>query len=56
MQGFVKVSGKCEVCGKNKEGFVSIVLITGQTITMCMDCYADAMRKINEDTDTGARA
>ena len=54
----IKISGQCKQCEKNKNEFVSIVFITGNTLTICMDCYAEAMRKISEtnDKDTGARA
>jgi hypothetical protein len=54
----IKLSGQCKQCEKDKNEFISIVFMTGNTLTMCMDCYAEAMRKISEanNKDTGVRA
>ena len=57
MQQF-QVAGQCSRCEENKDEFISIVFPNGNVLTMCMDCYAEAMRKINDvnNKDTGARA
>ena len=53
-----QIAGQCSRCEKNKDEFISIVFPNGNVLTMCMDCYAEAMRKANEvnNKDTGARA
>jgi len=53
-----QIAGQCKQCEKDKREFISIVFPNGNVLTMCMDCYAEAMRKLNgtSDKDTGARA
>ena len=49
----LQIAGKCGECKKEKDEFVSVMFITGQVVTVCMDCYAEI---VNEDNDKGTGA
>jgi hypothetical protein len=51
MHEMIQISGTCKLCEQEKTEYFSVVFPTGHTVTMCMDCYAAAMKTIKEEDE-----